>query len=133
LSTAAFRVVVMRATPSPPVLASMPNPRGQRRRSSRPAGVIFRRGRTRSSVVLVRRVDTKAYPTRRLEVGRRERLGSAFAESTPENAYFRRPAHPRELWRSLTRCVGRQHARDSGLRAEAVFTEASKSATPRSA
>jgi hypothetical protein len=34
---------------------------------------------------------------------------------------------------NLRRCVGSQHARDLGLRAEVDCTEASKSATPRSA
>jgi hypothetical protein len=52
-------VVAMRAAPTPLVLALMPDHPGQRRRTTRHAAVIFSRGRTRSSVVLVRRVYTK--------------------------------------------------------------------------
>src|SRR5262245_13617885 len=72
----------MRAAPSPLALASLPNPPGQRRRTTRPAGVIFSRGPARSSIVLVHRAYTEAHPTRRSEVDRRVRPRSGFAEST---------------------------------------------------
>src|SRR5262245_18409664 len=109
----------MRAAPWPPALAAMPNPTGKRRRTTHPAGVIFSRGRTRSSVVLVRRAYTKAYPRRRSEVDLRVRPQTGFTESITAKGLFlasrslAQAVEPDEAyragarWRARLRTLGR--------------------------
>jgi hypothetical protein len=81
--------------------------------SSWPAASLFAscwrglsRGRTRSSVVLVRRADTKAYPTRQLEWDRAEKFPCTFAAPISAKGLFlasllsQRVAENRTRWAS---------------------------------
>src|SRR5262249_23778269 len=106
----------MRAAPAPPVLASMPAPLGQRRCYAS-CFLMISRSRTRSTLGLVRRMPTKAYPTRRFGLDLLAGLRCSFTQSIPAKGLFLASWLLQRVVVNLTRRVGPERAVEFGLMA----------------
>src|SRR5262249_4846780 len=76
----------------------------------RRAALVFSRNRPRSTSGLVRRVLTKAYPTRRLELHLRAGLRCSFAQSIAAKSLFLASGSLQRVVARLTRRVGPERA-----------------------